>query len=169
MTKSGEISSTKSEIITVLNEVKSAFSEITGEDKWQGDSMEGIQLKIEKFVDEATSILQSKLTVLSNFAQKFEQFENMSKQTKTIRTQRHQHCKVGHSCGNGCCCPPTIDEDGNSVCVWTPKSCYTGPKAQVEQNVQQMNQMHSEGAAIKSGFPSAAVPRGEGIEPFYDY
>lgn len=169
MTKSGEISSAKGSIVSVLNDVKSTFDGITGDGKWQGDSMEGLKQKVQTFVSEATSVLQSKLEVLANFAQKYEEFEALSKECVPLRTERHKHCKVGHTCANGCCCPPTYDESGAQVCAWRESGCFTGPRDQVKQKVQQMNQKHNEGASIKSGFPSSKVPAGQGIEPFYDY
>ena len=131
--------------------------------------MGALNQKVKKFVSEATSVLDSKLSVLAKFAETYEKFAEYSQKAVPIREKRHKHCKVGHSCGNGCCCPPTYNEDGRLVCVWRESGCYTGPKEQVKQLVQQMDQKHSEGQTIKSSFPCSTVPKGEGIKPFYDY
>ncbi len=118
MTKSGEIASTTGEVVSTLKEVQSTFQSLTGVGLWQGDSMEGLSEKVQKFVGDSLAVLQSKLDVLRQFAETYEKFEQLSQTTQGIRQgQRDQHCENSPKQEN-CHWTRTVDQYGVEHWSW---------------------------------------------------
>lgn len=172
MTSSGEISSVNTKIQICLKNVRNAFSNISGEGNWQGESNELLDAKVVAFISEASGIISSKMMTLQNFAQKYEDFAKLSSDTQPLRDVRCSHCKTHNPSStspDGCHYTIGVDIDGDGDIDEYLNNGHCGPyitnKNQVDSNVSTMEYWLKDAMSIKSSFPSDNVKEGTGTEP----
>ena len=169
MTSSGEIDSAKTSIIKKLEDIKTAFDALVVKDSWQGDSAEQLKLKVGTFITEATNTITTKMDVLKQFAEKYEKFSELSKDTQSIRTgERDQHCKNSPQIEN---CHwtkvPIFNNMGNIVgykWVWHACGPYSSAVHYISTNVETMSNIYSSAQLIKNSFNSTPLKQGEGTD-----